>query len=50
MGHQVFQQLAALKLLPARLDRVVDVAYLFAEVTKPYPCQHHRLGYNYNQL
>jgi hypothetical protein len=34
VGHQVFQQLAALKLLPARLDRVVDVAYLFAEVTK----------------
>ncbi len=31
MGHQVFRQLAALRLLPACLDRVVDVSYLFAE-------------------
>ena len=41
VGHQVFMQLAALKLLPALLaDRVVDVAYLFAEVTKRCPFHH----------
>jgi hypothetical protein len=37
VGHEVFRQLAALKLLPARLDRIIDASYLFAEGGKLVP-------------